>query len=69
MSNFSNEEVVAGEMASLIVASKNISLTLLGIVFYSVVQVNASQLDPSLISRELRSFANDALGVDKLQVR
>lgn len=60
---------MAGEMASLIVASKNISLTLLGIVFYSVVQVNASQLDPSLISRELRSFANDALGVDKLQVR
>ncbi|KAK2553888.1 hypothetical protein P5673_024579 [Acropora cervicornis] len=31
--------------------------------------INASQLDPSLISRELRSFANDALGVDKLQVR
>lgn len=62
---------MAGEMASLIVASKTISLTLLGIVFYSVVflQVNASQLDPSLISRELRSFANDALGVDKLQVR
>ena len=58
-------------MASLIVASKNISLTLLAIVFYSVVflQANASQLDPSLISRELRSFANDALGVDKLQVR
>ncbi|XP_015763531.1 PREDICTED: VWFA and cache domain-containing protein 1-like isoform X1 [Acropora digitifera] len=56
-------------MASLIVASKNISLTLLGIVFYSVVflQVNASQLDPSLISLELRFFANDALGVDKLQ--
>ena len=58
-------------MASLIVASKNTSLTLLGIVFYSVVllQVNASQWDPSLISQELRTFANDALGVDELQVR
>lgn len=62
---------MAGEMASLIVASKNTSLTLLGIVFYSVVllQVNANQWDPSLISQELRTFANDALGVDELQVR
>ena len=64
---------MAGDMASLIVASKKTSLTLFGIVFYSVVflQVNASpsQWDPSLISRELRSFANDALGVDELQVR
>ena len=62
---------MSGDMASLVVASRNTSLTLFGIVFYSVVflQVNAGQLDPSLISRELRSFANDALGVDELQVR
>ena len=26
-------------------------------------------LDPTLIGRELQSFANDALGVDELQVR
>ena len=26
-------------------------------------------LDPTLIGRELQSFANDALGVDDLQVR
>ena len=26
-------------------------------------------LDPTLIRRELQSFANDALGVDDLQVR
>ena len=26
-------------------------------------------LDPTLIGRELKSFANDALGVDDLQVR
>ena len=60
-----------GDMVSLIVASKSTSLTLFGIVFYSVVflRVNASQWDPSLISRELGSFANDALGVDELQVR
>ena len=62
---------MAGDMASLIIASKNTSLTFFEIVFYSVVflQANASQWDPSLISRELRSFANDALGVDELQVR
>ena len=59
------------DMASLIVASKNTCLTLFGIVFYSVVflQVNAIQFDPSIISRDLGSFANDALAVDELQVR
>ena len=58
-------------MASLIVPSKNTYLNLFGIVFHSVIflQVNASLFDSSLISRELRSFANDALGVDELQVR
>ena len=32
-------------------------------------QVDANLLDPSLIMRELRTFANDALGVDEIQVR
>ena len=32
-------------------------------------QVNGSLLDPDLIARELQEFANDALGVDDLQVR
>ena len=32
-------------------------------------QVDANLLDPNLIMRELRSFADDALGVDELQVR
>lgn len=31
--------------------------------------VDANLLDPSQIMRELQTFANDALGVDKLQVR
>ena len=32
-------------------------------------QVDADLLNPSLIMRELRTFVNDALGVDELQVR
>ena len=32
-------------------------------------QVDANLLDPSLIMRELRTFANDALGVDEIRVR
>ena len=32
-------------------------------------QVDANLLDPSLIMRELRTFADAALGVDELQVR
>ena len=34
-----------------------------------VPQGNGNLLDPTLIGRELQSFANDALGVDDLQVR
>ena len=42
-------------------------------IFYFVVisslQASASLLDPSLISRELQSFARDALGVEEMQVK
>ena len=58
-------------MAFFIVGFTNPALVTFGLVFCSAVvfEVKASILDPSLISQELRSFANNALGVDELQVR
>jgi len=38
-------------------------------VFPAWTQVDALLVDPSLIGRELRVFARDALGVEELQVR
>ncbi|XP_068714501.1 VWFA and cache domain-containing protein 1-like [Montipora foliosa] len=56
-------------MAFFIAGFTNPALVTLGLVFCSAVvfEVKASILDPSLISQELRSFANNALGVDELQ--
>ena len=46
-------------------------LTMFFIVFFVIFscQVNASLLDPVLISKELQTFARDALGVDEMQVK
>ena len=58
-------------MVSFVVHSRNAALVAFGTVFFTAVffEVNSRLLDPILISQELRSFANDALGVDELQVR
>ena len=57
-------------MASFIAGFTNSALVTFGLVFCLtvVLEVRASLLDPSLISHELRSFANNALGVEELQV-
>ena len=57
-------------MASFIAGFTNSALVTFGLAFCLtvVLEVRASLLDPSLISHELRSFANNALGVEELQV-
>lgn len=55
-----------GHTGSLNTAFLEFVLTVVA-VFSS--QIGANVLDPSLIARELRIFADDALGADELQVR
>ncbi|XP_068714502.1 VWFA and cache domain-containing protein 1-like [Montipora foliosa] len=56
-------------MSSFIAGFANSALVTFGLVFCLtvVLEVRADLLDPSLISHELRSFANNALGVEELQ--
>lgn len=57
--------------ASVVAHVKN-SVIIVSIFYFVVIwslQVSASLLDPSLISRELQSFARDALGVEEMQVK
>lgn len=57
--------------ASVVAHVKN-SVIIVSIFYFVLIwslQVSASLLDPSLISRELQSFARDALGVEEMQVK
>ena len=57
--------------ASVVAHVKN-SVIIVSMFYFVVIwslQVSASLLDPSLISRELQSFARDALGVEEMQVK
>lgn len=53
----------------VLLRKKHSVMLLLSVCVMVLSQVGASLVDPSLIGKELQTFARDALGVDEMQVR